>query len=294
MLIDTHAHINFKAYSEDGDEVVKRALDNNVWMINVGSQYSTSKRAVEYAQKYPKGVYAAIGLHPLHLEDVKVDVLEQDQFESRKEVLDLEKYKKLADNPKVVAIGEIGLDYYHIKNGKGVKVELLGHLPGNLNARLTTEIENTQKQTFSEQLKLAAEIDKPVIVHCRAANQDTFNILKQTKENHTDLRGVIHCFNDSLEQAKEYINLGFFIGFNGLITFARQWDQVIKNIELDKILLETDCPYLTPVPFRGKRNEPRYVEYVARKIAEIKKIKFREVAEQTTKNTVELFGISDY
>lgn len=294
MLIDTHAHINFKAYSEDGDEVIERALDNNVWIINVGSQYSSSKRAVEYAQKYPKGVYAAIGLHPLHLEDVKVDILEEDKFESRKETLDLEKYKKLADNPKIIALGEIGLDYYHIKNGKGVKVELLGHSFGNLNARLTTEIENTQKQIFSEQLKLAAEIDKPVIVHCRSANQDTFNILKQTKGKHTNLRGVIHCFNDSLEQAKKYIDLGFFIGFNGLITFAREWDEVIKNVELDKILLETDCPYLTPAPFRGKRNEPRYVEYVGRKIAEIKGVEFEKVAEQTTKNAVGLFGILNY
>lgn len=287
MLFDTHAHINFKAYSEDGDEVIKRALDNNVWMINVGSQYSSSKRAVEYAQKYPKGVYAAIGLHPLHLEDVKVDVLEEDQFESRKEVLDIEKYKELAGNPKVVAIGEIGLDYYHIKNGKGVKVELTSNKSGAL-------IENTQKQIFREQLKLAAEINKPVIVHCRSANQDTFNILKQTKEKHTNLRGVIHCFNDSLEQAKKYINLGFFIGFNGLITFTREWDEVIRKIDLNKILLETDCPYLTPVPFRGKRNEPRYVEYVARKIAEIKGVELEEVAEQTTENVVELFGIPDY
>lgn len=292
MLFDTHAHINFKAYSEDGDEVIKRALDNNVWMINIGSQYSTSKRAVEYAEKYPLGIYAAVGLHPLHLEEIKIALPQEGEFKSRKEMFDIKQYRELALAHKTVAIGEIGLDYYHIEeNTFKLNIELASGQRIQDSKELISNIINYQKQIFLEQLKLAAEINKPVIVHCRSANQDTFDIIKHTKEKHTNLRGVIHCFNDSLEQAKKYINLGFCIGFNGLITFAREWDEVIRKIDLDKILLETDCPYLTPMPFRGKRNEPVYVQYVAKKIAEIKKLSLQEVEKQTFANAKKLFNI---
>lgn len=292
MFIDTHAHVNFKAYKEDGDEVIQRALNHHIWMVNVGSQYSTSKRAVEYAQKYPKGVYAAIGLHPLHLEDVKVDALEGGGFESRKEILDIEKYRALARNQNVVALGEIGLDYYHINDEKWVIVRPLHNTQERDAKQLLTEVKNNQKEIFKEQLRLAAEIQKPVIIHCREAYDDALEILQQITQDYSELRGVIHSFGGTLEQAKQYINLGFFVSFNGLITFARTWDHIVREIDLSNIMVETDCPYLTPVPLRGKRNEPLYVKYVAEKMAELKGITLKEVARQTTKNAKQLFGIA--
>lgn len=284
MFIDTHAHVNFNAFKSDGDEVIVRALDNNIWMINVGSQYSSSKRAVEYAQKYSQGVYAAVGIHPLHLETVKVDLAEEEGFESREEEFEERKYKELAKDPKVVALGEIGLDYYHIDNKRH---EFIMSDP----SRSREEIEGRQKEVFVAQLKLAQEVAKPVIIHCREAHQDMLPILLNAKKEYQRLTGVMHCFAGDLEQAQEYISLGFLISFTGLITFSRNWDEVIQNIDLDNIMIETDCPYLTPVPFRGKRNEPMYVKYVAEKMAEIKKVPLEEVEKKTFENAKRLFHI---
>ena len=179
MLFDTHAHLNFNAYKEDSLEVLQRSLDNGVWMINVGSQYSTSKRAVEMAEKHEKGVWAAVGLHPIHV---------------REEEFDYEKYKELAKSKKVVAVGEVGLDYkpeYALSKEK-------------------------QKIVLAQQLKLAEELDLPVIFHCRMAHNDLIKILS---ENGSRTSGVIHCFTGSLEEAKKYLDLGFYLGFNGIITF---------------------------------------------------------------------------
>lgn len=292
MFIDTHAHVNFNAFKDDADKVIQHALDNNIWMINVGSQYSTSKRAVEYTKKYSSGVYAAVGLHPLHLEEIKIALLQEDEFKSRKEIFDIKQYRKLALAPRTVAIGEIGLDYYHIEeNTFKLNVELASGQRIQDSKELISNIINYQKQIFLEQLKLAVEIDKPVVVHCRAAHEDMLSILSNVKKEHSNLHGVIHCFSGDLEQAKQYMDLNFMVGFNGLITFIDEWNGVIKNIPLDKILLETDCPYLTPVPFRGKRNEPMYTQYVAKKIAEIKKISLQEVEKQTFANAKKLFNI---
>lgn len=286
MLIDTHAHVNFNAYKEDGDKVIKRALDENIWMILVGSQWSTSRRAVEYVAKYGEGVYAAVGLHPLHLEEQLVKDENEIEFSTRKEDFDFDKYKKLAENKKVVAVGEIGLDYYRVKKGP----------EGD-------EIKYRQKQVFMEQLDLARQLDKPVIIHCRDAYQDLSDLLSLfgagcascphacPGAGGTPLRGVIHCFNGSKEDAQKFLNMGFYIGFTGIITFSDQHDELIREIPLDKILVETDCPYLTPAPYRGQRNEPSYVKYVAQKITDVKKISFEKVAEQTTKNARGLFNI---
>ena len=279
MLIDTHAHVNFNAYSEDSEEVIRRALKDNVWMINVGSQWSTSCRAVGLAEKFLHGVFAAIGLHPIHLKEQKIreeiDPLEEFEFETRPENFNYEEYKKLALNPKVVAIGEVGLDYYHLpkKNREAEREK--------------------QKENFIKHLELAKELGKPIILHCREAHNDVIEILKKCKSliaNHKS-SGVVHSFSGRWSQAEEYFKLGFLIGFNGLITFARDYDKVIKNAPLERILIETDCPYLTPEPHRGKRNEPNYVKYVAEKIVEIKEVSFEEVAQITTKNAKKLFGI---
>ena len=278
MLIDTHAHINFKDYKDDGDQVIKRALDEDIQMILVGSQWETSQRAVKYAQKYKEGVYAAIGLHPSHLKEQKVKEEGEIEYETRQEEFDVEKYQQLVQEKKVVAIGEIGLDYYRLDN---------------------EEDQYKQKQVFMEQLDLARQSDKPIIVHCREAYDDLLSLLSAfnigcagcSSACGGSLRGVIHCFAGSLEIARQLINLGFYLGFNGLITFTDEYDEIIKEISLENILLETDCPYLTPVPYRGKRNEPLYVKKVAERIAQIKEIDFDQVAEQTTKNAKELFGI---
>ncbi len=273
MLIDTHAHVNFNAFKDDGDEVVKRALEQNIWLINVGSQYDTSRRAVEYAEKYGKGVFAAVGLHPIHLRasevEAHVDEFEEVKFKSKAEKFDYEIYKTLAQNDKVVAIGEIGLDYY--RNSGNILL---------------------QKEVLLEQLSLAAELEKPVIFHCREAYDELLKILKNWNlMGNAALRGVVHSFCGSWLQAKQYLNLGFYLGFNGIITFSRDFDQVVRETPLERLFLETDCPYLTPVPFRGKRNEPLFVKYVAQKVAELRGISEEEVAEATTENAKKLFGI---
>lgn len=285
MLIDTHAHINFIAYKDDGDEVVKRALENNIWVINIGSQWDTSRRAVQYAEKFSQGVYASIALHPIHLKGRKikeeVDTDELFEFETQEEKFDYGKYKELAllgssgqANPKVVAIGETGLDYYHLDEGREEEQKTL------------------QKESFIQHLELAKELGKPVIIHCREAHKDMLEILESRIRNYeSGTKGVVHSFSGRWSQAQQYMELGFYLGFNGIITFARDYDKVILNMPLERLLIETDCPYLTPIPFRGKRNEPLYVKYVAEKIAELRGISFNEVAKITTDNAKELFNI---
>lgn len=272
MIIDTHSHLNFNAFKKDLDKVIKRTLDNGIQAINVGSKYETSRRAVEIAEKY-KGMYAAVGLHPIYStgEKIKTDPEEGD-FLAKEETFDYEKYKKLAlsGRRRVVAIGEIGLDYYYKPKTK---------------TRLNL-FKEKQKDTFLQQLDLAEELNLPVIIHCRMAHQDLINILKQKNQ----IKGVIHCFTGTLEEAQEYIKLGFYIGINGII-FKMNLDEVIKNIPIEKILVETDCPYLTPPQEIGKRNEPLFIKYVIQKIADLKGIKFEEVAEKTTENAKKLFGI---
>lgn len=277
MLIDTHSHLNFNAYKDDADEVIRRALDSDVWMINVGSQYTTSKRAVEMADKYENGVYAAVGLHPIHLSEgifkTKVDT-EEIEFKTQEEDFNAEQYKGLAKSKKVVAIGEIGLDYYYRPK----------------TAKKLEQFKQKQKEVFLKQLELAKELNLPVIFHCRSAHDDLIEIFEyKLKTTNHKLRGVIHCFTGNWRQAQKYMDMGFYLGLNGII-FKMDLDDVIKNAPLEKILLETDCPYLTPQPMTG-RNEPLYVKYVGGEIAKIKKINFEELADATTKNAKTLFGV---
>jgi TatD DNase family protein len=270
MLIDSHAHLNFNAYKDDATAVIKRTLDNDVWMVNVGSQYSTSRRAVEIAEKYPQGVYAAIGLHPIHLETGLVKIKsdpEEIQFNTIEEEFDGEKYKELAKSEKVVAIGEIGLDYYWKPKTKS-KLALF---------------KQKQKDSFLKQVELAKELGLPVILHCRMAHDDLLEMVN------SEIKGVVHCFTGDLKQAEKYLAMGFYLGFNGLI-FKMDFDEIIRQVPLNRILIETDCPYLTP-PQQEGRNEPLYVKYVAEKIAQIKGLTFEEIAKITTQNAKELFKI---
>ena len=279
-LIDTHAHVNFNAFKEDTDEVIRRSLAENVWMINVGSQFSTSERAVAIAESHGSGVYASVGLHPIHLTSglfkAKVDT-EEIEFKTREEEFDFEKYKKLAlrfgsgqAKSKVVAIGETGFDYWYKPKTK-VRME---------------EFKNRQKEVFLQHLKLAKESGLPLIFHCRVAFDDFFQAIK----DFSGINGVMHCFTGDWEQAEKCLKLGFYIGFNGII-FKFDSKEVIKKVPLERILVETDCPYLTPNPMTG-RNEPLYVKYVAEEIAKIKNIDIEEIAKVTTENAKRLFGLA--
>ena len=286
LLIDSHTHTNFNSFKDDHQVVISRVLNKDIWLINVGSQYTTSARAFKIAQNYPQGVYAAIGLHPIHLFGLEVDE-EEGEFVSRQERFDPQKYQALLDQDmalKIVAIGEIGLDYYH--------------LPGQHSLE---EVKQIQSEQFIMQLKFAVQNNLPVIVHCRGsakdpygAYDDLYHILNDQIKNGLNLRGVIHCYGGNLAQAEKFTNLGFYIGFTGIITFGKNAEplrEIARQLPLNKILVETDAPYLTPAPYRGQRNEPAYVEYVAKKLAEIKHLTFEQIAEQTTHNTKQLFNI---
>lgn len=281
MLIDIHAHIQFNAYKDDADDVIRRATSHGVLMIAPSSQITTSERSLEYAKKYPHKIWGAVGLHPIHLKPAYFDPSEEGApaFHTRVEEFEYAKYKKLASDPLVVAIGETGLDYgERLEVGEGDR--------------------ERQEELFRNQIELALEGEKPIIQHCRSgkidgekrnAHEDTLRIISEYTSR--GLRGVAHCYSGNLGEAKRYIDLGFYISFTGLITYVNQWDTVIQEIPLERIMVETDCPYMTPVPFRGKRNEPMYVEYVARKIAELKGVSFEEVARQTTENARTLFRL---
>lgn len=272
MIIDSHSHLSFKAYDNDRDEVIKRIKQGGLVCIDVGTKYETSKRAVELAEKH-EGIYAAIGMHPIH---IKTDLLklkmdeEEGEFKPLGEDFNHDNYKKLAlSSRRVVAIGEIGLDYYYKPKTK-TKLE---------------QFKEKQKQVFTQQLELAKELDLPVIIHCRMAFEDIYEILKNN-----NLRGVVHCFTGNWTLAKKFIDLGFYIGINGII-YKMDLTEVIKQCPLDKILIETDCPYLTPKEEGEKRNEPIFVKHVIQKIADLKGLTFDQIAQAATQNAQKLFGI---
>jgi len=275
MYIDTHAHVNFNAYKEDADEILKKSLDKNIWVVNVGSQYSTSKRAVEMAKKYSEGIYACIGMHPIHLKKGIVkhkddDELDEIEIPANGEEMNYAKYLELAKDKKVVAIGEVGLDYHHFEEGDD-----------------QAELIQKQKETFLEFIKLANVVQKPIMIHCWDAYDDLLEILEK---NPVEKKGIIHSFVGSFKTAQKFIDLGYKIGLNGIITYGISYDRLIKEIDLKNIVVETDCPYLTPVPKKGERNEPILVELVAQKIADIKQISIEEVSEVTSQNAKKVFN----
>lgn len=284
MFIDTHAHVNFDAFKEDADEVIRNSLADNTWMILVGSEYKTSKKALEYANKYEKGVYAAIGLHPIHLEKVLAEGNGENgdyKFLTRAEEFNYDNYEKLAKFEKVVAIGEIGLDYYHINLG------------GDISA-----IRKKQQDIFLEQLILARNLDLPTIIHCRQAHDDMLAILTDFKKNYKDIIpsdrpwAVMHCFSGDEDLAWKYFSLGLIISFTGLITFSKCWDDLIRKMPPEKFMIETDCPFMTPEPYRGERNEPLLIKYVVKRISEIRNLSMERVGEITSQNAREFFGIA--
>ncbi len=255
MLFDTHAHLNATQFEEDVVEVIERAKSENVsHIVVVGFDRETITRAMELTEQYDM-IYAAVGWHPVDAIDMKDE--------------DLEWIKQLAAHPKVVAIGEMGLDYYWDKSPKEI-----------------------QQEVFRKQIRLAKEVKLPIIIHNREATEDVVKILQE--ENASEVGGIMHCFTGSLETAEQCMKMNFYLSFGGPVTFknAKKPKEVVKEIPMDFLLIETDCPYLTPHPFRGKRNEPSYVKYVAEQIAELKGLTFEEVAKKTSDNAMKLFGIT--
>lgn len=252
MLIDSHAHLDDEKFDKDRDEIIKDLINQDIELvINPGSDIASSVKAVSLAKKYDN-IYAAVGVHPHDVKDMDGTTIQL--------------LSSLANNEKVLAIGEIGLDYHY------------DYSPRDL-----------QKKWFVEQIQLAKKLQLPIIVHEREASQDMCNILKQEADG--NLTGVLHCYSGSLEMAKEYLKMGFYLSFAGPVTFknSRVSKEVAKNIPLDRMLIETDSPYLAPEPKRGKRNEPLNVRYVAAMIAELRQVPFDEIAIVTNKNTKKIF-----
>jgi TatD DNase family protein len=276
--IDSHAHMNFVIYDEDRAKVIERTKNDDVMVINIGTQKDTSKLAVEMAEQH-EHLYAIIGLHPIHTvshfhnhDEVGED---GDEFTSRGEVFDIDYYRALAkSSDRVVGIGECGLDYY--RNTKGTQ--------------------EAQEKAFRDQIELALELDLPLMLHVRPsedsmdAYHDVLDILREYSDN-TNLRGQAHFFAGTPEIAQSFIDLGFYISFTGVITFASMYEKLVKVIPIDKILSETDAPYVTPHPFRGQRNEPSHVREVLGKIARIKKVDEEVMAQQVMKNAKRLYRI---
>lgn len=272
MFIDSHAHLNISDFDKTRDELIPSLLASNINIINIGVNYLSSVKAVEIAEKYENGVFAAIGLHPSNIrtafnikkygDDGKGESKLDDGF-------DINKYKKLAESKKVVAIGEIGLDYWTKPKGEAKK----------------QEFKKAQIDIFNQQLDFAEEIGLPVVIHSRSSFDDTYQILKKRK-----LKGVLHCFIGNQKDAERFLDLGYILGINGVI-FKAEMDDFLEWVPLDKIVLETDCPYLTPPNFENKINNPFSLNIIAQKIADIKKIDIGEIEKETTKNTKNLFNI---
>jgi TatD DNase family protein len=252
MLIDTHVHLDDPCYDKDRDAVIVRAKEEGVdYLIVVASDLKSSKRCIGLIEEFDS-LYAAVGVHPHEAKTVDKDTY----FE----------LKELAKNKKVVAIGEIGLDYHY------------NHSPREV-----------QKEVFRDQIRLAKKSTLPIIIHHREALSDTIEMVQEEGIR----EGVFHCFSGSLEEAEEVISLGFYVSIAGPVTFknAKRLQELMKELPLDKLLIETDGPYLSPHPFRGKRNEPAYLKYIAEKIAELKGLSLDEIARTTTENAKKLFRL---
>jgi TatD DNase family protein len=270
MIFDTHAHLNFSDFEEDRDDLIGKCQEEDLGMINVGTNYLSSEKAVEIAQSF-SGAYASIGMHPSNIDSEAFKI--KSENEAPENVLekgfDYDKYKALAGKDKVAAIGECGLDYWRRPKTEARK----------------EVFKKEQRDVFSRQIDLAEELGLPLIIHCREAFQETLEMLKGRS-----VRGVIHCFTGTLKEADDFISLGFLVGMNGII-FKTDLKEVISSVPLDKILVETDCPYLSPPELQGERNDPFSVRYVIREIARIRRVDDAMIAGATADNARSLFSI---
>ena len=252
MLFDTHAHMNDEAFDLDREEMILGLPEKGIqYVMNVGCSLHSSGDCIAMAEKYPF-VYASVGTHPDAAEEVNEEVIE--------------KYRQMAKHPRVLAIGEIGLDYYY-----------------------ETVPREIQQKAFRMQMELARELKMPVIIHERDAHDDAMRIVKEFK----DVTGVFHCYSGSAEMARQLVNMGWYIGFTGVLTFknARKAVETAERIPLDRIVLETDCPFMAPEPFRGKRNDPGYLYRMAERLAEIRGITPEEAQAATLENAKRLYRL---
>jgi TatD DNase family protein len=264
FIFDTHCHPHFPQYDQDRDEILYKAFSEKVRMIAVGTSIEDSIDAINLSKKYPGKIWASVGVHPTEW----------------KNIIEEKDLNDLAKNREVVAIGECGLDYWHILKEEPNRVEA---------------IKNIQKENFKIQINLARRIGKPLIVHSRKAYSETLEILREFAK---DIPFVIHFFQGTPQEAEEFIKLGAYVSFAGPITYTKEdeafgpYDDLVYNVPIERILIETDSPYAAPSPFRGKRNEPAFVKYVAQRIAKIKNIPLEKVIHITTQNAYNLFNIS--
>ncbi len=275
-VFDSHTHVSFPALASDLEGVLMRARESGVKMIDVGTTYETSLKVLETARKNPGEVYACVGFHPSHVSEINWHHDKNEQVSGEKEVFDREKFLQLAQEKEVVAIGEFGLDYFRLESGS------------------ESLVKEEQKKVFKEMWAVAEEVGKPKMLHLRPfkgsddAYSDTLELIKDLP-NTTEK--ISHFFVGSLDVAKKMLEAGFNFTFGGVITFVRDYDEVIKMLPVENILFETDAPYVTPEPMRGRVNEPVNVLYVAKKIAEIKGVDYDELISQVRNNVKRIFGI---
>lgn len=294
-LIDSHAHLHFPAFDADGAEVLQRVRDENIGLITVGTKLATSQSGIRFAEMY-ENVWCTIGLHPGHVHDHHfVDENEEvNNAPSPEREFDEEKYAALVTHPKVVAIGEFGLDYSRVPEGMDMET-----------------FKEDQRRVVRAQLRFATKHGKPVAIHCRGgvtadvtplrsssfegqagAHDDMRTLIaEEIERGGLEKRGVIHCFTGTVEDAKKYADLGFLISITGIVTFGKSVAAAVKEIPLEQMMIETDSPYLAPVPHRGRRNEPANVALIAQAIADLRGIPLTEVARVTTENAVRLFRL---
>ncbi len=283
MLVETHAHLDYPDFANDFDEVLRRASEAGVTrIITIGTSVESSRRAIDLAEKYPN-IFAVIGVHPTYTAEADEDVITP--------------LRELAKSPRVVALGETGLDYHHLPSVEAAKEKKVQVFARALQGETEEEIEaniqdgaykSRQASLFQQQLDLAVELGLNVVIHQRDAWDDT---LEMMRPHSGKLRGVFHCFGGSLEQANEVVDLGHLVSFTGIVTFKNgaAVRDVAAQIPLWKFMVETDCPYLAPVPFRGKRCEPAHTRIVAETIAAARGVSLGEVAEMTTQTAEEFF-----
>ncbi len=253
--IDAHTHVQFPAYNEDRKEVIERARAAGIALVNAGADRASSEAAVRVAHEFPEGVFATVGLHP-----------------TENEVFDEDVYRTLARDEKVVAIGECGLDYFR----------LVGD---------TAAARAKQQETFLAQVRLAHEVGKPLMIHCRNAMSDLIALLNEQRALLRESAGVMHFFTGSPEDAEALLRLGFYFTFGGVITFSHDYDGAVARIPLDRLLTETDAPYVTPVPNRGKRNEPLFALDIECRLADMKGVAADALAAQVVANAERVFGV---
>lgn len=270
--IDTHAHLDSDVYARELEHVIKRALDADVWIVTLGSDLESSRRAVEIASRYPSGVYAAVGLHPLK---VTADSLAEDKL------VDLDAFRVLAENPKVVALGECGLDYHD--------------LPPPVRGRMSPEAEAVrinQKKVFRQFLQLSEELRLPLLLHCREAYDDAISMIETWDKTSRgfDCRGIVHCFTGDWKQARRFFNRDFYISVVGAVAHGAFQTELIRKAPLNRLVLESDCPHLTSPPWAMRRNEPSFLPLIAAGVAAIRGEKPEQVAVQTAENALKILN----